>query len=500
MSLNIEQLKIIIIGSGISGLVSACYLRKQGHQVLVLEKNSSPGGRARTFSANGFHFDMGPSWYWMPEVFEAFYNDFGYTAKDFYELKRISPSYDVFFEKEKIEIPTSMDELATLFEKYEKGSGVKLVQYLKDASIKYQLGMGDFAQKPALSLSEFMNLGLLKSVHKLQPFRNMEEHVNRYFTHPYLRKIMQFPVIFLGAMPNRIPAMYSLMNYADTCLGTWYPMGGMYKIVEAVFSIANELGVQFEFNQDVKEITVKNGFTERVLTDNHFYEADVVIGAGDYHHMEQLLSTDHRQYDNVYWKKKEMAPSSILYYVGVNKKLPIHHHSLFFDTSFDDHANKLYALPDWPKNPLFYVCAPSVTDHTVAPEGHENLFLLIPVAAGLRGDTSALRDSYFDNLIERLEKRLNTSIKPHIVFKQSFGITDFEKEYHAYKGNAYGMANTLLQTAFGKPRMKSSKVKNLFFCGQLTVPGPGLPPAFLSGKMVAAQVNKYINQPAKSPL
>lgn len=489
---------VLVIGSGFSGMVASCYLQKAGYQVTVLEKNSSPGGRARSFSAQGFHFDMGPSWYWMPEVFENFFKDFGYASQSFYDLKRLQPSYSVFFDEEKFEIPASVKGLADLFESIEPGSAEQLNLYLKDAEVKYELGMNDFAQKPALSITEYLSKDIFGVLKKLQPFRNMEDHVKRYFKNPYLQKIMQFPVIFLGAMPDRIPAMYSLMNYADTALGTWYPMGGMYKIVEAIYSIAKELGVKFHFNQNVESILIENGNCKKVITKHSHFNADIVIGSGDYHYIEQTLPKFYQQYKESYWDKKEMAPSSLLFFVGVNKKLPIQHHSLFFDTGFDAHAATLYNNPSWPENPLFYVCAPSVTDPSVAPPDHENLFFLIPVAAGLGGDTNVLREQYFENIVSRLEARIGTNIKDHIVYKRSYGSTDFTNDYHAYRGNAYGMANTLLQTAFGKPRMKSKKVNNLYYCGQLTVPGPGVPPAFLSGKMVAQQVSLNFKLPSKT--
>jgi phytoene desaturase len=473
-------------------MVTACYLQQQHYHVTVYEKNSMPGGRARQFSQNGFVFDMGPSWYWMPDVFESFFNDFGKSASDYYTLERLDPSYSIYFKQEKISLPASIGALQALFEELEPGSGARLLVYLRDAAEKYQVGMHRFAGKASLHLSEFMSRDILSLLYKLQPFRNMQQHVNRYFKHPMIRKIMQFPVIFLGAMPDRIPAMYSLMNYADTVLGTWYPLGGMYEVIKGVYSLARELGVKFCFNSDVEGIDVIGG-RARVLHCNGEKEAtDLVIGAGDYHHMEQLLSPEHRQYSMQYWGKKEMAPSCLLYFLGIDKRLPLDHHTLFFDTSFDKHAQSLYDDPQWPEEPLFYVCAPSVTDASVAPAGCENLFILIPVASGLEGDGPELRQQYLDGVLERLEKRTGTSIKENIIFQKHYALQDFKTDYHAFRGNAYGLANTLKQTAFGKPRMRSSKVENLFFCGQLTVPGPGLPPAFLSGRTAATEAVKYM--------
>ncbi|MDO6432817.1 phytoene desaturase family protein [Flavitalea sp. BT771] len=486
--------KIAIIGSGISGMVAACHLQKQGYRVTVFEKSNMPGGRARQFRDAGFVFDMGPSWYWMPEIFEHFFNEFGKSASDYYSLIRLDPSYRVYFKGDEIAIPASMEALGQVFEQLEPGSAKRLKIYLNHAAEKYRIGMYRYATKPSLRLSEFVSKDVLSLLKKLQPFRNMQEHVDHYFKHPMIRKIMQFPVIFLGAMPERIPAMYSLMNYADTALGTWYPEGGMFEVPRAVHRVAEELGVEFRFEQDIDGIEVLNGKAVSVSCAGHKEKADLVIGAGDYHYMEQLLDPAHRQYNNKYWNAREMAPSCLLYFLGVDKKLPLDHHNLFFDTSFDDHARSLYKDPQWPEDPLFYVCAPSVTDPSVAPAGCENLFILIPVASGLEGDCQELREIFLEKVIRRLEERMGTSVKDHIIYKRNYALKDFSADYHAFRGNAYGLANTLKQTAFGKPRMRSGKVSNLFFCGQLTVPGPGLPPAFLSGRTVAMEAAKYLKE------
>lgn len=491
---------IAIIGAGISGMVAACYLRKQGYSVTIYEKNSTPGGRARQFTANGFVFDMGPSWYWMPDVFEAFFNDFGKSAADYYQLQRLDPSYSIYFGEEKIEVPAGMAALEQLFETWEPGSSSRLRAYLADAAGKYDIGMHRFAGKASLHISEFVSLENIFLLKKLQPFRDMQQHVNRYFKHPVIRKIMQFPVIFLGAMPDRIPAMYSLMNYADTALGTWYPQGGMYSVVKAVYDLAGELGVNFCFDCDVEAMEIVAGKAVSLQCNGQRKAADLVIGAGDYHHIEQLLPKMYRQYSSTYWDKREMAPSCLLYFLGVNRRLPVTHHSLFFDTSFEQHAQSLYEAPEWPEDPLFYVCAPSVTDASVAPADGENLFILVPVAAGLKGDTPILRQHYLDIILKRIADRTGVSVKEHIVFQRDYALNDFTTDYHAFRGNAYGLANTLRQTAFGKPRMHSSKVSNLFFCGQLTVPGPGLPPAFLSGKMAAGEAGKYLTRNKTLPL
>jgi phytoene desaturase len=499
--------KAVIIGSGFAGLSAACFLAKAGYTVTVLEKQHEPGGRARQLKEQGFIFDMGPSWYWMPEVFERFFNCFGKKVSDYYQLERLDPSYRVYWPDDKMDIPADYDALKKLFESIETGAAVQLDKFLKEAAYKYDVGINKLVHKPGRSITEFFDWEVIKGVFRLDVFINMKKHVGKYFKNAQLQQLMEFPVLFLGALAKDTPALYSLMNYADIKLGTWYPKGGMYKIVEAMFSLAKELGVQFHFDCDVKSIEVVNGKANSVTarsTFNHIlseaegqpstlnYPADIVVGAADYHFIEtKLLPENCRTYTNAYWNKRLMAPSCLLYYVGLNKKINgVLHHSLFFDTDFEVHGAAIYTAPQWPADPLFYVCVSSVTDSTQAPAGGENLFFLVPIAAGLQGDTEELRESYFENILERWEQRTGQKIKENIIYKKSYSVSNFVNDYNSFKGNAYGLANTLMQTALLKPACKSKKVDNLFYTGQLTVPGPGVPPSLISGEVVAKEVIK----------
>jgi len=491
--------KVVIIGSGFAGLSAAAFMAKAGWDVTVLEKNSTTGGRASVLLADGFTFDMGPSWYWMPGVFERFFNCFGKKVSDYYELQRLDPSYRVYWPDDNMDVPADYNELKIVFEKLEPGSGEMLDKFMQEAAFKYEVGINKLVHKPGQSLLEFADWELVKGVLKLDVFNSIKNHVRKHFKHPKLRELLEFPVLFLGALPQDTPALYSLMNYADIKLGTWYPKGGMFKIAEAMTSLAKELGVKFYCNHEVVEIKVENGIAKNVLAKNieaqssvHSFDADVVIGGADYHFIEtKLLLPQYQSYTEKYWNKRIMAPSSLLYYVGLNKKISnALHHSLFFDVSFDLHGKEIYTDPKWPTSPLFYVCAPSVTDNTVAPEGGENLFFLIPVASGLEGDTEQLRDQYFDQILSRYENRIGQQIKDSIVFKKSFSVSDFKNVYNSFKGNAYGLANTLMQTAILKPGLRSKKVSNLFYTGQLTVPGPGVPPCLISGEVVSREVVK----------
>ena len=478
--------KAIVVGSGFSGLVAASYLAKFGYDVTIHEQLATLGGRARKFTEKGFIFDMGPSWYWMPEVFENFYQAFGHTASDFYELKRLDPSYQIYYPDSVMELPANEGELYKLFESYEPGSSDKLKKFLASAKYKYEVGMNEFVQKPSLSITEFFDPRIISSSMKLQMFKSISKEIRGLFKHKELIELLEFPVLFLGATPQRIPALYSLMNYADLMLGTWYPMGGMHKIVEAMVTIAKEQGVKFKLNDGVEKIIVEGSEVKAIQSKSGRHDADVIVSSADYHHTEMnLLEDKYHSYSEAYWDKRVMAPSSLLFYLGIDKKISnLHHHNLFFDRDFSLHAKEIYTTPKWPSDPLFYVCSPSQTDLSVAPAGCENLFLLIPLAPDLQ-DTEALREEYFKRILERLEGRIGEHISQHIVYKKSYCINNFKQDYNAYKGNAYGLANTLMQTAFLKPKMKSKKVNNLYYTGQLTTPGPGVPPSIVSGEVVA---------------
>ena len=493
--------KVIVIGSGFAGMSAASFMAKEGWDVTVLEKHNLPGGRARKFSEQGFTFDMGPSWYWMPDVFERYFNCFGTKVADHYSLQRLNPSYRVYYNDSTLDIPSDYQQLRSLFELLEKGAAKKLDEFLEEAAYKYDVGINKLVHKPGRSLKEFLDMDLAKGILKLDVFTSMKKHISKYFKHPKLVQLLEFPVLFLGALPQNIPALYSLMNYADIKLGTWYPQGGMYAVVDAMYNLAKELGVKFYFDCNVTAINIEafkaNGVQAQLIANGklntvNFSDADVLIGAADYHFIEsKLLPAEYRTYSETYWNKKVMAPSCLLYYVGLNKKLKnINHHTLFFDVDFDKHGKEIYDNPEWPSEPLFYLSATSVTDETVAPAGCENLFFLIPVAAGLTQDTEELREKYFEKIIKRFENKTGEKILEHIVFKKTYAVADFVNDYNAYKGNAYGLANTLMQTAILKPSIKSKKVKNLFYAGQLTVPGPGVPPSLISGEVVAKEVIK----------
>lgn len=491
----------IVIGSGFAGLSAATALAAKGFTVTVVEKNAAAGGRAGTWRKDGFTFDMGPSWYWMPEIFEQWFSRFGSAVDKHYELVRLDPSYRVVFGPGDVwDIPAGMEALKRMFERVEPGSGAQLERFMDEAGMKYRLGMNELVHRPALSWSEFITPRVVGGMMRSTVFTSLRKHVRAHFRDPRLRELLEFPVLFLGATPDRTPALYSLMNYADMALGTWYPMGGMGRIVEGMEAVARSKGVYFRFSSPVTAIEVSEGRATGVRCGDEVLHADVVVAGADYHHVESsLLAPGQRSYSDAYWNSRVMAPSSLLFYLGFDRRLPgLRHHNLFFDRSLDVHAAEIYDRPGWPTDPLMYVSAPSVTDPSVAPAGCENVFALIPIAPGLE-DTPAIRERYLRTVLQRISERTGFDVSPHVVLQRSYCIKDFEADHNAFRGNAYGLANTLLQTAVLKPRMKSKRVKGLYYAGQLTVPGPGVPPSLISGQVVADLIGRDLRITTPTP-
>ena len=482
---------IQIIGSGFSSLSAACYLAKSGYKVSIFEKNSKVGGRAGQLKKDGFTFDIGPSWYWMPDVFDRFFNDFGKKTSDYYIIDKLDPAYRIFFEDEVMTIGDSLEKICLEFERIEKGSGVKLKKFIEKAQENYGIAVNKILYKaPGISPKELVTTETILRIDQF--FKTISQEVRKKFKNPKLISTLEFPSLFLGAKPSKTPSFFSFMNFADFGLGTWHPRGGMYEIIKGMKSLAIELGVEILTNHNIDKIVVENNAAIGVKTKGRLIKSDIVISGADYHHSETLLDIKYRQYSEAYWNSKVFAPSSLLFYIGLDKKIKnAEHHNLFFDANFETHAEEIYDNPKWPSHPLFYVNIPSKTDPSMAPKNCDALFILMPIAPGLK-DTDSLRNQYLENILKRFEEKTEQSIQNNIIFKESFCVKDFKSKYNSYKGNAYGMAMTLLQTAFLRPKLKSKKVKNLYFTGQLTVPGPGVPPSLISGKLTSELIKKVL--------
>ena len=482
--------RIAIIGSGFSALASASYLAKEGHQVTIYEKNDTVGGRARQYKKDGFTFDIGPTWYWMPDVFERFFNDFDKRPSDYYTLEKLSPAYKVVFsETESILIEDTLTKIYAAFEAEEKGSSKQLEKFIAKAKSNYDIAIKDLVYRPGVSPLELITPETIKKIGAF--FSTISKDVRKQFNNEKLIQILEFPVLFLGAKPSNTPAFYSFMNYADFGLGTWHPKGGMYQVVLGMKTLAESLGVKINTNANVEEILVQNNSATGLVVNGDTITADIVLSGADYHHTETLLPLKLRQYSETYWSKKTFAPSALLFYIGFDTPIiNVEHHTLFFDVDFEEHSKAIYDDPQWPENPLFYASFPSKTDSSVAPKGKEAGIFLIPLAPGIE-DTEAIRETYFKKIMTRFENLTNQKVQKNVIFKETYCLNNFIEDYNSYKGNAYGLANTLFQTAFLRPKLKSKTVKNLYFTGQLSVPGPGVPPSLISGKLVAGLIQKH---------
>lgn len=482
--------RIAIIGSGFSALASASYLAKDGHQVTIYEKNGTVGGRARQYKKDGFTFDIGPTWYWMPDVFERFFNDFDKKPSDYYTLEKLSPAYKVVFsETESILIEDTLTKIYAAFEAEEKGSSKQLEKFITKAKSNYDIAIKDLVYRPGVSPLELITPETIKKIGAF--FSTISKDVRKQFNNEKLIQILEFPVLFLGAKPSNTPAFYSFMNYADFGLGTWHPKGGMYQVVLGMKTLAESLGVKINTNANVEEILVQNNSATGLVVNGDTITADIVLSGADYHHTETLLPLKLRQYSETYWSKKTFAPSALLFYIGFDTPIiNVEHHTLFFDVDFEEHSKAIYDDPQWPENPLFYASFPSKTDSSVAPKGKEAGIFLIPLAPGIE-DTEAIRETYFKKIMTRFENLTNQKVQKNVIFKETYCLNNFIEDYNSYKGNAYGLANTLFQTAFLRPKLKSKTVKNLYFTGQLSVPGPGVPPSLISGKLVAGLIQKH---------
>jgi len=482
----------VIIGAGFGGLTAASLLALSGWEVTVIEKNSSPGGRARVWKEKGFTFDMGPSWYLMGEVFDKYFAHFGKKTSDYYNLIRLDPYYQVFFEKHpSVTITPRLSETSSLFESFEPGGGKKLGEYLAGAKYKYDVALNEFLYVDYRSIFQFINRRMITEGLKLRIHNSLGRFVSRYFSDKRAQQILEYAVVFLGNSPANAPALYSIMSHVDLSLGVFYPHGGIGSVVDAFVKLAESLGVEFRYNTEAEKIVTHNGKFEKVVTNNGEYPADSCLVNADYAHAETVLLSDNdRSFSSRYWNKRVVAPSMFIAYLGIDRKIgQLSHHNLYFADDWDRHFDTIFKKPSWPDNPCYYLSAPSRTDASVAPEGCENLFLLVPIAPGLP-DTPEIREEYFNKTIAHIEKTAGINIHDGIVVKRIYSINDFSDDYHALKGSALGIAHTIGQTAIFRPPHRSKKIKGLYYTGQFTHPGVGVPMTVISSEVIAKEMIK----------
>ena len=483
--------QLTVIGAGISGLSIAALMAKEGFAVRVLEKNEQPGGRARVHREQGFTFDMGPTWYLMPEIFERFFAHFDKKVSDYYELEKLSPYFRVFTDDKVLDISSDPQELKELFASLEENGAEKLEKYLKEAKYKYEIAVKEFLYKDFNSIFDFMNKRMIFEGLKLHVFSKLDKYAKKFFKSPLARKILEYNIVFLGGSPDKSPALYSLMSHVDLNLGVWYPKGGIWKLPDALYRLCLELGVTFHFNEPAVSLVVEKNQINRVHTDKTSYATDLVISGAEYPHVETvLLPKKYQTYSEKYWKKGTYAPSMFLIYLGLSRKIPgLAHHNFYFPDDWDPHFKNLFSHPAWPENPAYYIGVPSVSDPLIAPPGKELLFMLVPVAPGL-DDNDTIRQNYTDKILSHFEGIIKEPIRPLIEIQKIFSHRDFKQLYHAYDGTALGLAHTLFQTAIFRPGNQSKKVKNLFFTGQYTNPGIGVPMALISSEIVMGKIKK----------
>lgn len=486
-------MRTVIVGAGFGGLSAAALLARNGADVTVLEKNEQAGGRASVHRDAGFTFDMGPSWYLMPDVFERYFAAFDRTPADFFDLKRLDPSYRIFFGNGRmVDIPADTEKTIALFDTFEEGGGEKLRRYLRSAESLYTLTMRDLLYRDYRSVLDFVSGRLLFEGPKLlQAFEHLDRFVGRYFSSDEARKIVQYSIGFLGGAPSNTPALYHIMSHIDLTMGVFYPEGGIRAVVEAVRRLAEEHGAEFRFNEPATRIVVENGRAVAVETAAGRYPADVVLVNADYAHAElSLLDGASRTYDGEYWEKRVLAPSAMVLYLGLDRKVEgLAHHTLLLEKDWERGFESLFdpAKAAWPASPSYYVNVPSKTDTTAAPPGGETLFVLVPLAPGLP-DTQERRQALRDHLLDHLEATLGEPIRDAIVSERCFALDDFAARYNAYRGTALGLSHTLFQTALWRPAHRSRKVPNLYYSGQYTHPGIGVPMTLISSQIVAQEI------------
>lgn len=484
--------RVVIIGAGFGGLALAALLAKDGYDVRVLEKNDEVGGRAMVYREGGHTFDMGPSWYLMPDVFETFFGLLGADSAALFNLVRLDPSYRISFgPDDNLDIMADLEANVALFERLEPGAGARLRDYLATAEHEYDIAVNEFLYRNYLTVLDFFNKRTMLEGRKLHVFENLARYTRRYFASERLRKVLSYSMVFLGGSPSNTPALYSMLSHVDFSLGVWYPMGGMGVVAQALRGLAEGFGAQVHLGQEVSDIAVQDGKAAGVRVGDQLVPADYVVANADYPHVElSLLAPSTRSYSERYWRSRTLAPSAFMLYLGFNRRLPgLLHHTLSFEYDWEEHFNSIFARPSWPSRPSYYLSCPSKTDPAVAPPGGETVVMLVPVAAGL-DDNDEVREQYTGQMLDYLEHLLGEELRSSLTVCTPFSQRDFTAVFNAYRGTALGLSHTLRQTAIFRPRHRSRRVANLFYAGQYTHPGIGMPMVLIAATLVSQMINE----------
>ena len=482
-------MSILIVGAGIGGLSLAAILADAGKDVTIIEKNSTPGGRARVYQEKGYTFDMGPSWYIMPDIYEKFFQELGLSIEDCYDLVRIDPSYRIFFKnREQIDVSSKIEENIELFGKMEENGGEKLRRYLEKAGRDYRIAVDELLMRDYDQLRNLIDGKLIREGLKLPLFGNIDDYISGIFSSEEAKRVLEYSIGFIGGSPRNTPSIYYIMNHVDLKLGVWYPMGGIGKVVEKLYELCVEKGVKFKFDEIVTKVLSENGKAIGVETSKGVYKSDRVVINADYPFAElNLLDETERTYETKYWESKLFAPSALVIYIGLMRKLNnLEHHNLYLAGDWSLGFNTLYDLndPEWPGNVSYYVNVTSRTDPSVAPKNGETVFILIPTPDDFE-DTPESREALYRKIVGHIEETMGEEIIGNEVVKSIFGPNDFVQDYNAYKGTSLGLVHTLTQSAIFRPSHRSKKLKNLYYNGHYTHPGIGVPLVLISSQILA---------------
>lgn len=480
--------KIVVVGGGFGGLSTACFLADKGYEVELIEKNETVGGRASVLEEDGYRFDMGPSWYLMPDIFERFFNKFDHEPEDFYELNRLDPNYRIFFKDgDVMDVPADPEEASELFETYEDGAGEAFQRYLDKSEETYEIGMNEFVLKDRNNFRDYISLDVLKNARGISLIKKMQDHVEEYFDNSKLQQVMQYTLVFLGGSPRNTPALYNLMSHVDFNMGVYYPEGGIYSVIEGMKELGEELGVTYSTGEEVIEINKDE--RPYVVTEDRRIECVAVVSNADYAFTEtELLPDKYTTHDRDYWESKTYAPSAFLMYFGVDDELEnLEHHSLVLPEDWNPHFEKIFDNPDLPDDPAYYICNPSETDDSVAPEGESAIFVLVPIAAELELNEEK-REKFRKAVLEDIAENTGEDLRGKINYEKIFAGEEFKEKYNSFNGTALGIAHTLRQTSVFRPKQRSKKMKGLYYTGQYTNPGIGMPMCLISGEHAAEKV------------
>ena len=513
----------VVIGAGVGGLATAALLGREGHEVVVLERLDRVGGRVGVIERDGFHFDTGPSWYLMPRVYDHFFSMLGTTSAEQLQLRTLDPAYSVFAEPDAgtragdpVTIPLGRERVRATFEALEPGAGARLDTYLDSAQHTTALAERRFLYNPFTRMKSLLARDVIRSSPRLFSLlgTSLESYVARRFRHPLIRQILGYPAVFLATRPSDAPALYHLMSALDLDDGVQYPMGGFAAVVDSLAGLATQHGARITTGADVVKIETgerrptgsrraHKGVTGVTWLDEggheHFQAADFVVSAADLHHTEtKLLDPTDRTFDEAWWQRRVSGPGAVLVMLGVRGSLPqLPHHSLFFAKDWDKNFDDIFGdAPRVPTPPSVYVCKPSATDPSVAPKGHENLFILIPVPAdpglgkgGPDGGGDERVEQIADAVIEQVAHWAGISdLAERVVVRETIGPRDFAEQYHSWKGGMLGPAHTLRQSAMFRAQNASKRVEGLYYAGATTAPGVGVPMCLISAELVLKRI------------